>query len=204
MATRNKVAAPNLLIVPKYYDWRYQEQLNTAQRLFYNIVSNALNASTPYGAFYSSNTLTNPTPNGVNLVPFDSSLDRAYNVTIGTVNTRVYAAETGVYNIQFSAQANVEAGGATGIINIWLRKNGQNVVASTGRVVVNGPDAETIASWNYVIQLQQGDYIELAWASAEGHLVLQAEPATDTIPSVPSVILTVVWTSFANISRGLS
>lgn len=204
MATRKTLSAPNLLIAPARYDRKYQEQLNNIQRLFYAAVVNQINAPVPYGSFYSVNTLTNPTINAVNLVPFDSPQDGAYNTAIGTVTSRIYVAETGIYNIQFSAQANVAAGGATGIIDIWLRKNGENVPASTGRVVVNGPNAETIASWNYVFRLTSGDYIEIAWASAESHMVLQAEAATSIAPSVPSVILTIWWVSYDNVSRGLS
>ena len=204
MATRLSVAPPNLPIAPNQYERRYQEQLNNVQRLFYNSVANSINLPNPYGSFYSVSTLTNPIANVVHVVPFDSPLDGAYNTKIGAVNSRVYVSETGMYNVQFSAQANVAAGGATGIINIWLRRNGEDFPASTGRVVVNGVSAETIASWNYLISLQTNDYIELAWSSSETHLVLQAEPATATIPSVPSVILTIYKVSALNNSVGQS
>ena len=204
MATKQNLAPPNLLGAPRQYDARYQELLNNTIRLFFNTVANQINSPVPYGSFYSVSTLTNPTINTANLVPFDSPLGGGYQTAVGRVNSRVYVAETGIYNVQFSAQADVSAGGGTGVVNIWLRINGENLDASTGKVVVNGPNAQTIASWNYVIQLKAGDYIELAWASAESHMVLQAETETTVYPSTPSVILTVTWVSLANISAGLS
>lgn len=204
MATRKNLAPPNLLGAPKQYDPRYQELLNNTIRLFFNTVANQINSPVPYGAFYSVSTLTNPVINEVNLVPFDSPIGGGYQTVVGRENSRVYVAETGIYNIQFSAQADVSAGGATGIVNIWLRINGENLPASTGKVVVNGPNAQTIAAWNYVVQLKAKDYIELAWASAESHMVLQAEDETSVYPSTPSVILTITWVSLANISTGLS
>jgi hypothetical protein len=204
MATRKNVATPNLLGAPRQYDPRYQELLNNTIRLFFNTVVNQINSPVPYGAFYSVSTLTNPVINEVNLVPFDSPIGGGYQTVVGRENSRVYVAETGIYNIQFSAQADVSAGGATGIVNIWLRINGENLPASTGKVVVNGPNAQTIAAWNYVVQLKAKDYIELAWASAESHMVLQAEDETSVYPSTPSVILTITWVSLANISTGLS
>lgn len=204
MATKKPIAPPNLLITPKVYDWRYQEQLNNVNRLFFGAVANQLNAPVPYGAFYCSSTQDNPTANGVNLVPFDSSLDGPYHTAIGRVTSRIYVAETGMYNVQFSAQANVSAGGGAEKITVWLRKNGEDVPASAGKVVVNGPNSETMAAWNYVLQMATGEYIELAWASPETHMVLQAEDATDTVPSIPAVILTICWVSYDRISRGLS
>lgn len=204
MATRKKTSPPNLLIAPKAYDWRYQEQLNNVQRLFYNSVVNQINSSVPYGAYYCTTTQDNPTANEVNLVPFDSSLDGPYHTAIGRVTSRVYVSETGMYNVQFSAQANVSAGGGADYIVIWLKKNGKDVPASAGKVVVNGPNSETMAAWNYVLQMASNDYIELAWSSPETHMILQAEDKTDTIPSIPSVILTIYWVSYLNISTGLS
>ena len=204
MTTRRKIAPPNLLIAPKMYDWRYQEQLNNANRLFFASVANQANASVPYGSFACATTLTNPVASGINLVPFDTQLGGVYNTTIGRENSRLYVAETGIYNIQFSAQANVSAGGGTDKITLWLRKNGENYPATAGKVIVNGPNSETMAAWNYVLPLKVADYIELAWSSPETHMILQAEDAIDTIPSIPSVILTIVWVSYANNSTGLS
>lgn len=205
MATRLNIAPPNLPIAPRQYEPRYQEQLNNVQRLFYNGVANAVNLPYPYGAFYTSPTpaLTNPLVGAMNVVPFGRTAE-AFNVKIGTVASRIYVSETGVYNVQFSAQCNLATGGATAAAYFWLRINGKNLADSAGKVVITGPNAETMAAWNYIISLQAGDYIELAWSSSESHMYLEYEAATSVRPALPAVILTIMWASQLNNSVGQS
>jgi hypothetical protein len=74
---------------------------------------------------------------------------------------------------------------------IWLRKNGVNIPDSSGQIRIQGNNAEIIAAWNYVIQLNAGDYIELMWEVDDTSVILLAEVASAIHPSVPSVILTV-------------
>ena len=202
MATRLNLATPNLPIAPKEYTAQYQEQLNNVQRLFYNSVVNAVNLPYPYGSFTTgTSSPTNPVANVMNLVHFTQT-DTSYNTKIGAVTSRIYVAETAVYNVQFSAQCNLSTGGLTSSAYIWLRQNGVNVPSSTGKTVISGPNAETVAAWNYFLPLQANDYIELAWASAETHMFFEYLPATAVYPDCPAVALTVSWVSSLNNSVG--
>lgn len=209
MATRRNVAAPNLIVAPRQYDPRYQEQLNNVNRLFYIAVTNAVNAPYPYGNFYttpdSTGTLTNSGVNAVNKVPF-SVTSAAFNTTLDGNKTRVYVAETGVYNVQFSAQCDLSSG-SNGDIYFWIMQNGVDVPASAGKVVVASPNAETMAAWNYVLVLKEKDYIELAWSSSDIHAQLLAENASTSSPvrpAIPAVILTITWVSPYSSSVGVS
>lgn len=206
MATRRNIAPPNLVVAPPDYEAKYQEQLNNVQRLFYATVANRINSPTPYGSFTTSGGFTNTTTaNQEKLVPFSVTTD-AYNTKIGgTSSSRIYVAETGVYNVQFSAQCDVSTGANTSFY-FWLKQNGDAIPATTGKVVVAGPNAETMAAWNYIVVLQEGDYIELAWSSADVHAVLLAESnLTNPVrPDLPAVILTVTWVSLYNASVGIS
>ena len=106
-------------------------------------------------------------------------------------------AETAIYNIQFSAQLDKTGGGADAVY-IWLRVNGADVANSASKVVVNGNNDEKIAAWNFVIQLQSNDYIELAWSSTDATMHIEAIAASTVAPVhpfIPSVILTVTWVS---------
>jgi hypothetical protein len=201
MATRFSIATPNLPIAPKQYEQRYQEQLNNVQRLFYNGLANAVNLPYPYGSFTTGTASpTNPVANVMNLVSFTQT-ETSYNTKIGAVDSRIYVAETAVYNVQFSAQCNLTSG-ALGAAHIWIRQNGVNVPSSTGKTVVSGPSAETVAAWNYFLPLQANDYIELAWASSDTHLYFEYLPATSVYPEAPAVALTVSWVSSLNNSVG--
>lgn len=196
MSTSNKrrnIVNPSLPIAPTVYEQRYQDQYSNVMRLYFNQVSNAVNAPRPYGSFYSTVDQTNPVASAVNKMTFNSTTD-AFNVSIGAINSRVYVAEEAVYNIQFSAQLDKSSANADAIY-IWLMINGINVPHSATKVVISGSDAETVAAWNFVVPLAENDYFEIAWLSPDDTVFLAEEPATATIPEIPSVILTVTWVS---------
>jgi hypothetical protein len=103
-------------------------------------------------------------------------------------NSRITLANSGTYNIQFSAQILADTGADD--VYIWLKKNGTNVSASAGHVVLANNE-ELIASWNYVVDASASDYFEIVWQSTNGDAILLTETATGNIPSIPSIILTV-------------
>lgn len=196
----NNVAAPNLPVGPTAYDQRYQNQFLSILRLFFTQLTNKVNAPVPHGSFYDTTTQTNPVANAVNLMKvnsvYDSDDGTQYAVKKDT--TRIYVTQTGVYNIQFSAQIDKVGGGAD-IIYIWIRVNGINVPNSATKVVISGPNDEKVAAWNWVLTLADGDYFEIAWQSPDLDTVLLAEAATGNIPEIPSVIITVTWVSAVNL-----
>lgn len=199
MGTLN-VVPPNLPVAPFAYEQRYQDQFANVLRLFFTRLTNKVNAPVPHGSFYDTTTQTNPVANTVNLMAFNS----VYNTGGGTQyaiqkdTTRVYITQSGVYNIAFSAQLDKTGGGASDVF-IWIRINGENVAYSATKMVIDGPNNEVVAAWNWVLTLAEGDYIELAWQSPDINVILLAAPASGNIPEIPSVILTVSWVSAVNI-----
>lgn len=202
MTTSQKIrniVPPNLPVAPVEYQQRYQDQFSNVLRLFFNLIANAVNAPRPHGSFYDTTTQTNPVANTVNLMKVNSTYDdsqTAFSVSRDT--TRIYVAETGVYNIAFSAQLD-KTGGSASAVYIWLRVNGQNIAHSASKVVIDGPNSEIIAAWNWVLSLSANDYFELAWESPDTNVVLAETPASGNIPEIPSVIITVTWVSNENL-----
>lgn len=189
------LSSPNLPVAPVEYQQRYQDQLSNVLRLFFNSVSNALNAPRPHASFYDTTTQTNPVANAVNLMKFNSTYDEGQtSFGISRQNTRIYISETGVYNIQFSAQLD-KTGGSASSVFIWLRLNGVNVSHSATKIVIDGPNAEIVPAWNWMLLLKEGDYVEIAWQSPDTDVILSAIAASGNIPEIPSVILTVSWVS---------
>ena len=168
-------------------------------RLFFTRLTSKVNAPVPHGSFYDTTTQTNPVASAVNLMRlnsvYGSSNDTQYAIKKNT--DRIYITQTGVYNIAFSAQLDKTGGGADNVF-IWIRVNGQNVAHSASKIVINGPNDEVVAAWNWVLTLADKDYIELAWQSPDTQVVLLAVAATGNIPQIPSVILTVTWVSAVN------
>ena len=198
MGTEN-VVPPNLPVAPVDYQQRYQDQFANVLRLFFTRLTSKVNAPVPHGSFYDTTTQTNPVASAVNLMRlnsvYGSSNDTQYAVKKNT--DRIYITQTGVYNIAFSAQLDKTGGGADNVF-IWIRVNGQNVAHSASKIVINGPNDEVVAAWNWVLTLADKDYIELAWQSPDTRVVLLAVAATGNIPQIPSVILTVTWVSAVN------
>jgi hypothetical protein len=109
-------------------------------------------------------------------------------------NSRVTFANAGVYNIQFSAQADRVSGSGSDNIDIWFRKNGTDIPESNTVVTVAGgaASAKTVAAWNYMLKLSAADYIELVWRTSDINLQLihEAAATSPTRPAIPSVIIT--------------
>jgi hypothetical protein len=103
-------------------------------------------------------------------------------------NSRITLANSGTYNIQFSAQVLADTGADT--VWIWLKKNGTNVSSTTTKLLLRNNEA-AVAAWNFVVEAAASDYFELAWESANGDTVLLTEAAGGNYPAIPSIILTV-------------
>jgi uncharacterized protein (DUF736 family) len=142
-----------------------------------------------YGSFYDTTTQTAAAINTAYAMTFNTT-DLSQGVTRGTPTSRIFVDRPNVYNVQFSAQLDKTAGGVA-LAWVWLRKNGVNVPDSAGQIRIQGNNAEILAAWNYVIQLNAGDYIELMWEVDDTSVILLAEAASAVHPSIPSVILTV-------------
>lgn len=142
-----------------------------------------------YGSFYDTTTQTAAAINTAYAMTFNTT-DMSLGVTLGVPTSRVYVDTRNVYNIQFSAQLDKTAGGV-GLIWIWLRKNGVNVPNSTTQVRIQGNNAETVAAWNFLLDMNAGDYFELMWEVDDTTVQLLTEAATAVHPAIPSVILTV-------------
>jgi hypothetical protein len=147
------------------------------------------NRTPRYGSFYDTTTQTAAVINTAYGMTFNTT-DLSYGVTVGSPTSRIYIDRPNVYNVQFSAQVDKTAGGV-GLVWIWLRKNGVNVPDSSGQIRIQGNNAELVVGWNYIIELNSGDYIELMWEVDDTSVILLADPASAVHPSVPSIILTV-------------
>ena len=108
-----------------------------------------------------------------------------------SVNTsRVYVADGGIFNFQFSAQLDNTSGGAHRIW-LWPRISGVDVPDSASQVRIQGNNAELVAAWNWVLRLAPGEYFEIVYAVSAVALEIVTFPAAGVVPAIPSVILTV-------------
>jgi hypothetical protein len=148
-----------------------------------------------YGQFSSNATQTVASPNTEYRFTFNST-DFSNNVVLGTgaSNSQIIINQTGIYNIQFSAQVDKIAGGGTTASGyIWFKKNGTAVPASAGFVTLD-QNLQEVQSWNILANVANvGDYYEMAYAASSTVFSFPTIPANVVIgsPASPSVIVTV-------------
>ena len=193
MSAPRGVSPPNLPTAPNDYERRYQDQFANALRLFFNNLTREVNSPTPHASYFDTTTQTNPVADAVNLFTYDS-VESEFEISRGVPTSKIYVANTGVYNFQFSAQLDKSGGGADAVW-IWPRINGVNVPNSATKVVIDGPNNEVVPAWNFVLVMRAGDYFELAWQSADTDVIIAAEAAASNYPAIPSIIMTVTWVS---------
>jgi len=165
-------------------------------RWFYNMYM-AVEAGRRYGSFYSTTVFTPAATNTAYALTFNNTYTRAdgsdvtYGVYIGAPTSRIYVDNTATYNFQFSAQLR-QTGGGTKRVYIWPRINGVNVDDSATEVTLTGASNDAaVAAWNFVLNLQNGDYFELIYSSSSTNISFPYVAASSPVPAIPSVILTV-------------
>jgi hypothetical protein len=142
-----------------------------------------------YGSFYDTTDQTAAAINTAYAMTFNAT-DISYGVTRGTPTSRIFVDRPNIYNIQFSAQF-LNTGGGAHRVWVWLRKNGTDVTNSATAIRIQGNNSEDVAAWNFLLQMNAGDYFELMWEVDNTGISLFADPATAVHPAIPSIILSV-------------
>jgi hypothetical protein len=115
-------------------------------------------------------------------------------------NTKVVYEYSGYYNIQFSAQL-LSYDNTVDNVTLWFRQNGVDIDNSAGIVSIptihGGIPGAAIISWNLVIPITAGDYVQLMMASNSGNTVAATYPpgVSPVHPTSPSIILTSTFVS---------
>ena len=200
MAQIQKIPAPALPYATPEYSATYTDQLLKILRLYFNRLSEALNAvlgtnggqyiDCPAGLFFS---ITDQPIGAANVAqPIDvpiEYLNNAVRVNSGT-DSRIYVDVGGVYNFQFSGQLRSESASSKQVY-IWIDRNGTDIGYSTHQYTVSGSGTHLNVSWNFDIDLAAGEYIEMQWASNDIDMKLEAAAATAVHPGIPSAVIAV-------------
>jgi hypothetical protein len=144
-----------------------------------------------YGSFYHTASMINTVPGTANTMSL-STTDITYGVTVsGSINDKIKFANAGVYNIQFSAQMDKTSAGSDFITYIWIKQNNVDVpISNTAITVLGGSNAKTVAAWNWYVNANAGDFVQIVWASAASDARIQYDASPAYGPAVPSLIVT--------------
>ena len=199
--------APNLPLAPNQYDRQFQDQFENVLRLYFNQLDNSFGSLLgptggkylrfPYGAF-SSDQSQSTTANTATLLTLNTT-DFSNGISISS--SKITVANSGVYNLQFSAQIQ-NLSNAPQDVYIWLKQNGTDIVGSTGVVGLlarknPGDPSHDIKGWNYFVSMTAGDYIEIYWSTTDVDVTIPyyATSGSPTKPSTQSVVATLSFVS---------
>jgi len=203
------VVAPRLPSAPTEYNAQYQEQFMNILRLYFNQLDNLTGVLLgesggrfirfPYGAFSSDQDQTT-TANTATLMTLNTT-DFANEVSISS--SKITVVNAGIYNLQFSAQFQ-NTDNQIQNISIWLRQNGVDIPGSTGFVSIParksasaGEEAHEIIGWNYYVEMQANDHIEIYWSTTLASVTIQYYAASTgpVRPATQSVVATLSFVS---------
>jgi hypothetical protein len=208
-------ALPDLPNPQDRYDRLTVAQTNGLLRTFFLRLSSALSLlfdtrggrflNMPYGAFQDTTDQT-ATANTATVMTFNTT-DFSNGVTVVTSGgkaSRLTVAQAGIYNLQFSAQFD-NTDTQEHDVSIWLRQDssgaGTDVAGSTGFVGIpsshGGLSGHLIAGWNYFVNLNANDFVEIWWSTPSTQVTIQAYAAgtSPTRPSTASVVATLTFVS---------
>jgi hypothetical protein len=197
-----KPQPPALPLAREQYDRRDTDETNNILRLFFNRLTNALNTLLntndggkvlymPRGLFYSTADQTAAATNTGYPVEFENAyIDNGVSIID---DTKITVTAGGMYNFQVTMQTKSTNSSDTTVWT-WINKSGTDVPYGGQIQTVKGQDDHAVY-WNFSIDLEAGDYIEMYWATDNTALQLYTEAATSPHPGIPSTIVAVSFIS---------
>jgi hypothetical protein len=195
---------PNLPQPPSMYRQQTEDERNNLIRSFMLKLVTGLQAlfgpnggqyvEKPYGVFFNTADQTLAATNTAKAIDFTTTyVGNGVKVNAGT-DSRIYVTLGGIYNFQFSGQL-VSGSGSAKQVYIWIVRNGTDIGYSTHQYTLSGGNNHLNINWNFSIDMQAGDYLEMEWAANDTNVTLEATAATSPHPGIPSAVMTVSYVS---------
>jgi hypothetical protein len=200
----DRVASPALPLAPEVYDRPFMDQNSNVLRLFFNRFVNSLNTilSTddggkflymPRGLFYSTTAQTAAVINTGYPVEFENTYIGNGVSIAGVDSTRITVTADGVYNFQVTLTIQ-HTNSSDATIWTWINKNGSDVAYGGQKQTIKGNGDKAIY-WNFSIDVNAGQYIEMYWAVDDLTATIHTEAPTSPHPGIPSTIVAVSYVS---------
>ena len=195
-------AAPNLPLAPNDYERAFQDAVNNVLRLYFNRLDTSLRSAfgplggrffdCPNGLFFDLGTYS---PAAINTgYPLEFKQTYLSNGITIVDNTKLTVEYAGVYNFQYSS-AVTSSNASTKTVWLWITRSGVTIGYSTNAYTVSGSGTATIISWNFNIDLDKGEYIELYWGADDTTVEISTTPPTAPHPGIPANVVAVNFVS---------
>jgi hypothetical protein len=209
---------PRLPAAPVEYDRGYVDALTSILRQYFNQLDNYTQTSLTNnggrfvrnvcGSFYDTTTQST-TANTATILTLNSTDTTGTNGVSIVSGSRITVTYPGLYNMQFSVQAQ-NTDNAQHDISIWIKQyvaataTLADLPGSTGLISIParksagaGNEGHGIYGWNYFINMAASDYIQLYWSTDNAGVTIQYYGAgtSPTRPTTSSVVLTMSFVS---------
>ena len=184
-------------------DWATETTINDARISVDSVIivvpsSDAAESdAAPYGCFTNNTDQTSPSVGSTAVVVYDST-EEASGVYLAS-SSRLYVRNYGIYNVQFSLQL-VNNANDPQYADVWFRVNGTDVPRSASRFDIParksvGVPSHVIGTVNTFIEMQAGQYVEIAGTTSSTDIGLESYVADTVIPrpAIPAAIVTVQY-----------
>ena len=199
-----KVEPPRLPDAAPEYIRRVADTMTNVIRLYFNRLSYAVNAlvganggqfvECPYGLFFNTLPVALTAINTAHTIAVPTTYLGNSVLVDSTFTSRIYVTVSGVYNFQFSGQLKSTSSSSKQVW-VWIRRSLADIGYSTHQYTLAGSGNHMEISWNFDIDMQEGQFIELLWASDSTDVTLEAAAASGPHPGIPSVVIAVNFVS---------
>lgn len=200
----NKVTPPALPVPPVSPVRGFMDDLNNVLRLFFKAVANSVNLLTganggrfidkPNGLFWDNADQPLDTINVEQAVRFNQTYLTNGMFINGPTTSQITMTYSGVYNFQFNAMLR-SSSASSKIAYIWINRNGDDVGYTAREYLLSGSGGILEINWNFNIDVQAGQYIEIRWTGNDTNLALDAVAPTSPHPGIPSAVIAVTFVS---------
>lgn len=196
--------APNLPLFRDVYDRPQLDQFANALRLYFNRLDGSLTElANPQGAallnrptalYYSTTDQTAAATNTAYPIEFENTYFENGMTINGGSSSQITVEKPGIYNFQMSGQL-FSSNSSAKTAQIWIRRSGTDIGYSAHAYTddINGGYLEV--NWNFNIDLQAGQYIEIMWATDNTGLYFNAVAPSAPYPGISSVVMAVNFVS---------
>ena len=157
----------------------------------------AFSDAAPYGCFTNNSDQVSPSVGSTAVVALDST-EESLGVFLSNTS-RINVRNYGIYNVQFSLQL-VNIDNDVQFADVWFRVNGVDVPRSASRFDLPARKSASVPSHvigtvNTFIEMQAGDYVEIAGTTSSTDVSLEHYAADVSIPrpAIPAAIVTVQY-----------
>jgi hypothetical protein len=138
-----------------------------------------------YGAFTSTATQVVTAANTPTPITYTND---EYSNGIVFSGSQLTVQHTGIYEIGYSLQVEKTQGGSASEVDIWLKKNGSNIIRTDSILGLNSNSTKQLPFVSIIDSANAGDYYEVYFSSDSNHVQITAVAAAGAIPAAPSII----------------